>query len=129
MSRGEEAYHRLRAAYAEFRSAVAVQRDACASGDAESVLAAAVEGDWQSARIAELYAERPLHGESADPGEQQARAACAAEATALAAELDALLAAAASRRDALATELASLPSPAGPGAYRAPDPALFDAHG
>jgi primosomal protein N'' len=129
MSRGAETYHRLKAAYGEFRTAVAAQRDACKGDDAEAMLAAAIEGDWLSARIAELHAERTVSTSTSDPSELVARAACAAEAEALAMELEALVAEVAACRDATATELAKLPTGGASGAYQAPESALFDAHG
>lgn len=128
MSQALETLRRLRAAYAEFRTAVAAQRTACLNGDAEAVLAAAVEGDWLSARIAELHAERALTAVTADPATLVERAACAAEAEALAKELEALAASVAGRRDALAHEIAAMPA-SGPGAYQTPAPMLLDARG
>lgn len=132
MSARAAALRALRLAYAEQRAAVAAHLQACARGDAEAVLSAAVEGDWIAARVADLHTAAMAMPSIGAPVELIERAACAAEAEALGKELEALALAVGAHRNRLARELADLPAdaPAVVSAYQAaPAPLLLDARG
>ncbi len=125
------AYRALRAAYAEYRTAVAAHLHACMRGDADAVLAAAVDGDWLAARVADLHEEAMAAPEARTPAELIERAACAAEAEALAKELDALATAVTAQRNRIAREITELPNaqPTNTAYQAAPAPVLLDARG